>query len=148
MDNTKVLVIDDNKELVKMIKEYFSVVPNIDVVLEANDGKEGINLIDNRKDDFDIIVLDLVMPNKDGLNVLEYLHDNNIDKKVIVLTSYNAFIIITFWAPFIFVLKSSKSIPLEPYKGYAKRLLSPFSVPSLTRTLTALMAAVTCVAYS
>ena len=90
MDNTKVLVIDDNKELVKMIKEYFSVVPNIDVVLEANDGKEGINLIDNRKDDFDIIVLDLVMPNKDGLNVLEYLHDNNIDKKVIVLTSYNA----------------------------------------------------------
>ena len=29
------------------------------------------------------------MPNKDGLNVLEYLNKNNIDKKVIVLTAYN-----------------------------------------------------------
>ena len=89
MEKTRLLVIDDNKDLVGMIREYFKKVPNIDVVLDANDGKEGIPLIDKRKEDYDIILLDLIMPNKDGLNVLEYMKKNNIDKRVIVMTSYS-----------------------------------------------------------
>ena len=89
MEKTRLLVIDDNKNLVEMMKEYFSKVVNIDIALEANDGSEGIKIISNNQEKFDIIILDLVMPNKDGINVLEYLYENNIDKKVIVLTSYN-----------------------------------------------------------
>ncbi len=89
MEKTRLLVIDDNKELVTMVKEYFKSVPNIDVVQEAKNGSEGIKLIKDNPDDFDIILLDLVMPEKDGLNVLKYMNDNKIDKKVIVLTSYN-----------------------------------------------------------
>ena len=89
MEKTRLLVIDDNENLVNMIKEYFGQTPNIDVVLEAKDGNEGITLIERSKEDFDMILLDLVMPNKDGLDVLEYLSKNRIDKKVIVLSSYN-----------------------------------------------------------
>lgn len=89
MEKTRLLVIDDNENLVNMIKEYFGQTPNIDVVLEARDGNEGITLIERSKEDFDMILLDLVMPNKDGLDVLEYLSKNRIDKKVIVLSSYN-----------------------------------------------------------
>ena len=37
-----------------------------------------------------MIILDLVMPNKDGIEVLKYLQENKIEKKVIVLTSYNS----------------------------------------------------------
>ena len=37
-----------------------------------------------------MILLDLVMPNKDGIEVLKYLKNKQIDKKIIVLTSYNA----------------------------------------------------------
>lgn len=36
-----------------------------------------------------MIILDLIMPNKDGLSVLEYMKKKNMDRKVIVLTSYN-----------------------------------------------------------
>ena len=89
MEKTKLLVIDDNKELVGMIEEYFSKKENIIVAYTAEDGKKGIEIIKNKQDEFDVIILDLVMPNKDGMNVLEYLYDNKIDKKVIVLTSYN-----------------------------------------------------------
>lgn len=90
MEKIKLLVIDDNKSVVEMVKEYFSKKPNIDVVFDAKDGREGISIIDSKKDEFDIIILDLVMPKVDGLKVLEHIYNNKIDKKVIVLTSYNS----------------------------------------------------------
>ena len=89
MENIKVLVIDDNVELVSMIKKYFSDHKNINVCLEAYDGYEGLELIKEHQSDYDLVVLDLVMPKKDGLDVLEEMRKLNINKKVIVITSYN-----------------------------------------------------------
>ena len=90
MEKTRLLVIDDNKELVSMIKEYFSKHASIEVTMQAHDGVEGLNLIEKQSDKYDVIVLDLIMPNKDGIAVLEYMKKKNIERKVIVLTSYNA----------------------------------------------------------
>lgn len=89
MEKIRVFLIDDNVELINMVKEYFSSRANIEVVLEANDGEEGINLIKNNINDFDLIILDLIMPKKDGIAVLEEMDRLGINKKVIVLTSYN-----------------------------------------------------------
>ena len=89
MNNTRLLVIDDDKDLVSMIKNYFNHTKEVEVVLEAHDGEEGISLIEERKNEFDVIVLDIIMPKKDGIAVLEYLNKHEIDKKVIVLTAYN-----------------------------------------------------------
>ena len=89
MNNIKVLMIDDNYELVKMVKEYFSSHESIKISLAASDGLEGINIIKEKQDEYDLIVLDLIMPKKDGLYVLEEMKKYSIDKKVIVLTSYN-----------------------------------------------------------
>lgn len=90
MNNIKVLVIDDNVELVKMIKEYFSDHANINIVLESYDGLDGLKLIKENQSDYDVVVLDLIMPKKDGLDILEEMKNLNIDKKVIVLTSYSS----------------------------------------------------------
>lgn len=89
MERTRILIIDDNKSLVDMIKEYFSDHADIKITLEAYDGSEGFRLIEKKKDEYDIILLDLIMPNKDGISVLEEMKKKDIDKKVIVLTSYN-----------------------------------------------------------
>ena len=89
MAKTRVLMIDDNIELVKMVKEYFSKEKDISIVLEAHNGEEGFNIIDKKRDEYDLILLDLVMPKKDGKSVLEDMKTKGIDKKVIVLTSYN-----------------------------------------------------------
>ncbi len=89
MKKTKVLVVDDNKSLVGMIKEYFKDKPDVTISLEAYDGVEGIRLIEKKQDEYDLVLLDLIMPNKDGVAVLEYMKKKAINKKVIVFTSYN-----------------------------------------------------------
>ncbi len=88
MEKIKLIVVDDNVELVSMIKEYFSGHADISVVGTAKDGEEGMKLIRN-VDSYDVVLLDLIMPKKDGLEVLQDMRKENISKKVIVLTSYN-----------------------------------------------------------
>ncbi len=90
MNNIKVLVVDDNVMLVNMIKEYFSDHANINVCLEAHDGEEALRLIKECQSDYDVVIMDLIMPKKDGLDVLEEMKKNNINKKVIVMTSYSS----------------------------------------------------------
>lgn len=90
MDKIKLLVVDDNINLVEMIKEYFKNNNSIDVVYTAYDGDEAIKLIEKEKDNFDVMILDLIMPKKDGMYVLEEMKNRGINKNVIVATSYNA----------------------------------------------------------
>ena len=90
MDKIRVLMIDDNVNLIEMVKEYFKNKEMIQIVSWAYDGEEGINKIEAEKDDYDLIILDLIMPKKDGLYVLEEMRKRNINKNVIVATSYNA----------------------------------------------------------
>ena len=87
MDKIKVLMIDDNVELIGAVKEYFKSSKQIEVIEEAHDGLEGFKTLE--KSNCDIVILDLIMPNKDGMYVLEQMKKHNINKKVIVATSYN-----------------------------------------------------------
>lgn len=90
MKKIRVLMIDDNIELISMIKEYFNNHASIEVVMEATNGDDGIKLAFQRKDDYDLILLDLILPKKDGISFLEDMNRLGVNKKVIVLTSYNA----------------------------------------------------------
>ncbi len=89
MEEIKVLMIDDNKSLIDMVKEYFKNHSSISINFEAHDGEEGVELIEKERGNYDLILLDLIMPNKDGLYVLEQMKEKNIEEKVIVATSYN-----------------------------------------------------------
>ena len=116
MNNIKVLVVDDNQELVSEIKEYFSDHANINVSLEAYDGEIALKLIKEYKSDYDVVILDLIMPNKDGISVLEDMKELSLNKKVIVLTSYNASDVIRKVAEFginYFILKPFELKELE-----------------------------------
>ena len=90
MNKIKLLVIDDNTKLVDMIEEYFSMHTLIEVSLKAYSGSEGIELVENKQNEYDAIILDLIMPNKDGIYVLDEMKKRNINKPVIVSTSYNS----------------------------------------------------------
>lgn len=89
MEKIKVLMIDDNESLTDMVSEYFQDHSKIEVVLRCKDGEEGLNTIINQQENYDIVLLDLVMPKKDGLYVLEELNKRGIEKNIIVETSYN-----------------------------------------------------------
>lgn len=115
MEKIKVLMIDDNVNLIEMIKEYFN-SSNIKIELEAYDGLEGFKLIEEKQDMYDVIVLDLIMPNKDGMYVLEQMKNKNINKKIIVSTSYNASDVIRKVSEYgvnYFILKPFELVDLE-----------------------------------
>ena len=112
----RILMIDDNVRLVDAVKEYFKNNEEIKITLEAHDGLEGFEMVKNNQDDYDMILLDLIMPKKDGIYVLEQMKQNAIDKKVIVETSYNASEVIREVSEFgvsYFVLKPFELVDLE-----------------------------------
>lgn len=90
MKKIRVLMIDDNVNLTKMVEEYFSDHKEIELVMKAHDGETGLNLILDKEGEYDLVLLDLIMPNKDGIYVLDELKKRNITKNIIVATSYNA----------------------------------------------------------
>jgi len=112
----KILMIDDNVKLIGAVKEYFKNNSEVNIIMEAHDGQEGFEILKNHQDEYDIILLDLIMPKKDGIYVLEQMKEHGIDKKVIVETSYNASEVIREVAEFgvsYFILKPFELSDLE-----------------------------------
>lgn len=90
MEKIRVLMIDDNEGLSELAKEYFK-DKNISIEYVAKDGIEGIELIKGETGNYDVVLLDLIMPHKDGISLLKDLKSEkiNIFDKIIVATSYN-----------------------------------------------------------
>ncbi|NLL01445.1 MAG: sporulation transcription factor Spo0A [Mollicutes bacterium] len=86
----RVFVVDDNQNVVKAVEEYFSSHVRINVVGKASDGEEALAKLTNQKDNYDLIVMDLIIPKMDGLSVLEELKKKNINKKSIIVTGMNS----------------------------------------------------------
>lgn len=78
----KILVVEDNKKLlegiVKEISSHFQCE-------SCEDGEEALYLI--KQDIYDLVVLDLMLPNLNGLDILKKMRDNYIDTPVIILTA-------------------------------------------------------------
>ena len=83
-----VLMIDDNEKVVEDVVKYFSKHEVINLVLTAKNGSEGLDKIINYQNEYDLIIMDLIMPEIDGISILEAMRQRGINKHVIVLTSY------------------------------------------------------------
>jgi two-component system response regulator (stage 0 sporulation protein A) len=71
-----------------MIKKYFSESPNIDIWKVSYNATDALKIITKYINEYDVIVLDLLLPNKDGINILEEMKKLKINKKIIVISSY------------------------------------------------------------
>ena len=85
-----ILVVEDNISFVKMIKEHFNNSSKYSIKYVSNDGEDGLKTLIENKEDIDLILLDLVMPKKDGLYFLKQLSELDFSKNVIVMTSFNS----------------------------------------------------------
>ena len=85
---TKIIVVDDNRNLCTLLRTYIEDQEDLSFVGEAHDGIVAMDLIQTQEPD--LIILDLVMPSLDGLGVLERLNARTTMKrpKVIMLTAF------------------------------------------------------------
>ena len=83
-----VLVADDNSSVTDAIKKYFSSHSSINVVKTCSNGREALNYILNYPDKYDLVLMDILLPEIDGLEILDSMQKNNILKKVIIISSY------------------------------------------------------------
>ena len=86
----RVLLIDSDMNQLSSIEKYFSSHAVINVVKSITDGKEAEEYILNNSNNFDCILMDLLIQNKDGLSIIKSIRDNGIDKNIIILTGYNS----------------------------------------------------------
>ncbi|MGH9165915.1 MAG: EAL domain-containing protein [Acidimicrobiales bacterium] len=82
---TRVVIADDQASLRELVKLVLDLEGGFEVVGEASDGWEAIEL--SRRHQPDLVLLDLVMPGLGGLQALPHVQDAAPDAKVVVLTA-------------------------------------------------------------
>ncbi len=80
----KILVIEDDRALARAIANCFSNAYDVD---QAFDGEEGLFFA--RQDVYDLIVLDVMLPQIDGFEVIKKLKDEGITTPILMLTARN-----------------------------------------------------------
>ena len=84
----RVVAIDDNEAVLGSVKKYFKGSDKVEVVGVFNNGKDGLDYLLNNTKEYDLILLDILLSQVDGIKILEDLKNSNISKKIIVLSSY------------------------------------------------------------
>jgi len=87
MEVIKVLIADDHPVVREGLAAMLAQEPNIQVVGEAADGLEAVSKAREGKPD--VILMDLRMPNMDGVTAMSRIKKENPDIKFIVLTTYD-----------------------------------------------------------
>jgi DNA-binding response OmpR family regulator len=105
----KILVVDDEKNILKLYKaeledEGYSVVT-------ANSGVEALEVFDREHPD--MVTLDIMMPEMDGIQVLRQIKQKNAQVPVIMLTAYDYRDDFSVWVSDAYVVKSSDLTQLK-----------------------------------
>jgi DNA-binding NarL/FixJ family response regulator len=81
------LIVDDHEVVREGLRLSLSRAPNIRVIGEAADGKSAVALAERRRPD--IVIMDVRMPEMDGLEATKVLGERNPDIPVLIFTAYS-----------------------------------------------------------
>ena len=86
MEKIRVMLADDNQNILRLLTDFFAKKPDVEIVGAASDGEDIMDSIRTLAPD--ILVLDIIMPRRDGFVTLEELGrmTDGLRPKVIVLT--------------------------------------------------------------
>lgn len=89
LSNIKIIIVDDHPLIKEGLKQILSFYPDIKIVKEGSDGNEAIKLVNENP--CDILLLDINMPNLDGICALKSIRKTHPQIKIILLTVENDF---------------------------------------------------------
>ncbi len=81
----RVLIVDDDPIQRAVLKQIF-LTHGSETVETAADGRNSISIMESSVDQFDLIVLDLVMPEYDGIRLISYLEGQNVKTRLLVVS--------------------------------------------------------------
>ncbi len=82
----KVIVVDDHAILRTGINQILAATEDVEVIAEAKNGAEAIKL--SRQLEADVMLLDISMPDRSGMEVLKYIKSENSCIAVLMLSTY------------------------------------------------------------
>jgi DNA-binding NarL/FixJ family response regulator len=83
----RILIADDHVIVRAGLKEFIADQPDMEVAAEASTGAEAIAAV--RAHDFDVVLLDIMMPDKNGIDTLKALQHVKPDVPVVILSTYS-----------------------------------------------------------
>jgi NarL family two-component system response regulator LiaR len=84
--NFRVLLADDQRLVRSGFRMILESEPDIEVVGEAADGSEGVALA--RRLEPDVVLMDLLMPNMDGITAIERIKADRPETEIVTMTSF------------------------------------------------------------
>lgn len=88
MEQIRIVIVDDHLVVREGLKGILAGQPDFAVVGEAEDGAEGVRLAADLEPD--VVLLDLRMPNVDGVSAIKQMRAQNVAARVLVLTTYDS----------------------------------------------------------
>jgi two-component system, NarL family, response regulator LiaR len=85
MNNIKILIADDHPMMREALRTALEDEPDLQVIGEAGNGKEAIRLVEQFNPD--VVLMDLLMPEMDGLEAIAQLQKSHPRTKILVVTS-------------------------------------------------------------
>ncbi|MBZ0157415.1 MAG: response regulator [Alphaproteobacteria bacterium] len=99
----KILVVDDEKNILKLYQAELE--DEGYTVVTANSGREALEVFE--KENPDIVTLDILMPDMDGIQVLRQMKERKPAIPIIMLTAYDYRDDFSVWISDAYVVKSS-----------------------------------------
>ena len=87
-DSITVLIVDDHEIVRKGIRTLLDTEPEIEVISEASNGREAVQKALNLGPD--VILMDLVMPELDGIEAIRQITSKDPEARILVLTSFGS----------------------------------------------------------
>jgi DNA-binding NarL/FixJ family response regulator len=89
MSNIKVLLVDDQTLVRQGIQSLLSLSDSVEVVAQANDGQEAFDYLKANTTSIDVVLMDIRMPNVNGIEALKLIKEHQLDIPVVMLTTFD-----------------------------------------------------------
>jgi DNA-binding NarL/FixJ family response regulator len=83
----KIAVVDDHELFRTGLLTHLSIYNDLDIVISVENGNDLLNALENQP--IDLILMDIKLPNINGIDITKSLKEKNINLKIIMLTGYD-----------------------------------------------------------